>query len=150
MPGYKAHFSVAAASGAGIMSGLYWFGYFKPEPMLMAGLLAVVIMASLFPDVDTHSKGRKLYYAIMACVDIVLLINKEYQWAAALGFAAMLPAVGDHRGWTHTWWAMLSVPLLLLSIPMAFFHYPWRPLLPFYCAAVFGYFTHLALDKKFR
>ncbi len=118
-------------------------------PLLGAGLICISAMASLFPDVDTCSMARKFFYGILAILDVVLLINGYYKWAAIIGLAAMLPAVGDHRGWTHTWWAMLVVPGAILSVPLLLYKLPWEILVPYYIAAVIGYFSHLALDREF-
>jgi membrane-bound metal-dependent hydrolase YbcI (DUF457 family) len=93
--------------------------------------------------------GQHLFYGLMAFTDIILLINKEYEWAALVGLFAMLPAAARHRGWTHTWWAMLVVPAPMVLVPVIFFHASWMPLMPFYAAAVLGYFSHLALDRQF-
>jgi membrane-bound metal-dependent hydrolase YbcI (DUF457 family) len=75
-----------------------------------------------------------------------LIVVGEFELAAYLGLFAILPALGHHRGWTHTWWAMLLIPLPLLVLP--YLHVPERPLigLPFYGAAVVGYFSHLFMD----
>ena len=104
-------------------------------------------MGALFPDTDTDSKGQNLFYAIMVVLDIAFMIKGMYRWAAVLGFCAMLPALGRHRGWTHTWWAMALVPLPILLLPMIFFDQPLLRPLPFYLSAVSGYFSHLLLDK---
>lgn len=149
MPGYKAHITGAAVAGGGTLAGVWWMDWYRPTPLLGAALVAVSVLAGLFPDVDTHSKGRKFFYGILAAVDVVLMVNEEFKWAAILGFCAMLPAVGNHRGWTHTWWAGLLVPVVILSLPFAFFQTDWRVLLPFFLAAVIGYYSHLGLDREF-
>lgn len=149
MPGYKVHLLGAAAVSGAALFGLSYFHYFQPEPMEAAMLVAIALLAALFPDTDTASMGRHLYYGIMAFVDVVLMLNEEYKWAAILGFCAMLPAMGSHRGWTHTWWAMLAVPLPILLLPMLFYDYSWQYMAPYYLAAVVGYFSHLALDREF-
>ncbi len=131
------------------MAALYTFDYFRPEPLMGAALLATCLLGALFPDVDTSSKGRPFFYSILAAMDIILIINHEYQWAAIVGLIAMLPALGNHRGWTHTWWAMLAVPLAILAVPLLLCAVDWQTLTPFYLAAVLGYFSHLALDKMF-
>ncbi|MGE4298652.1 MAG: metal-dependent hydrolase [Desulfovibrionaceae bacterium] len=147
MPGYKAHIITAGAVAGGSLYGLAYFDYFHADPMVMAVLVAICLMAALFPDVDTCSVGRKLFYGLLAGTDVVLMVNGEYEWAAILGFFAMLPAIDNHRGWTHTWWGALLVPLPIIALPMFFYKFDWQPLLPFYVAAVVGYFSHLALDK---
>lgn len=109
-------------------------------------LLALCLMFGLWPDVDTNSVGQNIFYTIFFLADLVLIITKHYEEAAYLGLFAILPVLGKHRGWTHTWWAMLLIPSPLIILPYVLI--PERPLfgLPFYGAAVVGYFSHLFMD----
>ena len=109
-------------------------------------LFGLCLMFGLWPDVDTNSKGQNLFYTIFFLVDVILITTRHFEEAAYLGLFAILPALGKHRGWTHTWWAMLLIPSPLLILPYLFF--PERPLwgLPFYGAAVVGYLSHLFMD----
>ena len=109
-------------------------------------LFGLCLMFGLWPDVDTNSKGQNLFYAIFFLVDVVLIVTRHFEEAAYLGLFAILPILGKHRGWTHTWWAMLLIPSPLLILPYVLF--PERPLagLPFYGAALVGYFSHLFMD----
>ncbi len=111
-----------------------------------AVLFGLCLMFGLWPDVDTNSKGQNLFYSIFFASDAVLIVTREFQWAAYLGLFAILPVLGKHRGWTHTYWAMLLIPSPLLILPYLLF--PDRPFagLPFYGAAVVGYFSHLFMD----
>lgn len=149
MPGYKAHLTGGAALGGGTIAAAVYFSYLPNDVWLLSALFAIAVMASLFPDTDTESKGQNFFYSIMAITDILLIVNHYYQWAAILGLFAMLPALGKHRGWTHTWWAMLIVPAPLIALPWIFFRETWVVTLPFYLAAVVGYFSHLLLDREF-
>lgn len=104
----------------------------------------------MFPDVDTDSKGQNLFYVVFAAVDLGLIFQKQYIWAAWLGFFAMLPAIGSHRGWTHTWWAMLLVPVPILAVPAVTMSVEFaKDFVPFYVAFATGYFSHLLLDGEF-
>ena len=109
-------------------------------------LFGLCLMFGLWPDVDTNSIGQNLFYTIFFMADIVLITTKHFEEASYLGLFAILPVLSKHRGWTHTWWAMLLVPSPLLILPYLFF--PERPLsgLPFFGAAVIGYFSHLFMD----
>ncbi len=109
-------------------------------------LFALCLMFGLWPDVDTNSKGQNLFYSIFFVADVVLIITKHFEEAAYLGLFTILPALGKHRGWTHTWWAMLLIPSPLVIFPYLLI--PERPFagLPFYGAAVVGYFSHLFMD----
>ncbi|MDX1547290.1 MAG: metal-dependent hydrolase, partial [Rhodothermales bacterium] len=104
------------------------------------------LMLGLWQDVDTNSIGQNIFYMIFFVVDVVLIATQHFEEAAYLGLFAILPVLGKHRGWTHTWWAMLLIPSPLLILPYVFF--PERPLagLPFYGAAVVGYLSHLFMD----
>lgn len=149
MPSYKVHITGAALLAAGALTALYTLGPYHLPPLHAAALTATCILASLFPDVDTSSKGRPVFYALLAGLDLVLIINQHYKWAAIAGLVAMLPALGNHRGWTHTWLAMLLAPLAVMALPLIFFQFSWLDILPYFIAAVLGYFSHLALDRTF-
>ncbi|MEM1126301.1 MAG: metal-dependent hydrolase [Bacteroidota bacterium] len=109
-------------------------------------LFGLCLMFGLWPDVDTNSVGQNIFYTLFFLIDVALIVSRRFEEAAYLGLFAILPVIGKHRGWTHTWWAMLLVPSPLVVLPFLF--YPDRPLagLPFYGAAVVGYFSHLFMD----
>jgi membrane-bound metal-dependent hydrolase YbcI (DUF457 family) len=149
MPGFKGHIAGAVVSTGLALGGAWWLGLYRPEPKMMAILAALAILGSLFPDVDTNSKGRHLYYGAALIADAALIFKAQYRYAALLGFCAILPAVGAHRGWTHTWWAGIIIPSPILIAPMMLMGMTWQFLLPFYLAAVLGYYSHLLLDGTF-
>ncbi len=149
MPGYKAHLLCGVAVGAGAVFAARALDVYRPEPLQMLALTAITAAAALFPDVDTNSVARRFFYGLLAALDIVLISHKRYEWAALVGLASMLPAIGDHRGWTHTWWAMLAVPLVIFAVPASLFGVEPRLLVPYLSATVLGYGTHLVLDRQF-
>lgn len=120
----------------------------------MAAVFVIGILFGLFPDVDTNSKAQDIFFGFAFIIDVLLIWSRHILAAAYLGLIAMLPIVTHHRGWTHTKWAMVVVPLPILVIPWLYD----VKLLPisavFYGAAVSGYFSHLFLDgliwKRFR
>jgi membrane-bound metal-dependent hydrolase YbcI (DUF457 family) len=155
MAGYKGHLAGATLFAIGYVAALaYVFSvdaaYAQFTDLERVGYPAVlVVLALLFglwPDVDTDSKGRRVFYTIFFVTDLFLIVTEQFKAAAYLGLIAMLPILSRHRGWTHTWWAMLLVPSPLLILP--YLHVPERPLvgLPFYGAAVAGYLSHLVVD----
>ncbi|MEE8432940.1 MAG: metal-dependent hydrolase [Candidatus Desulfatibia sp.] len=149
MPGYKGHLTGRLIFWGLCLAGLFGFGIYQPDPITALVLLLIVLLGALFPDTDTDSKGQNLFYGCLVILDLALMIKGKFKWAAILGFCALLPAIGHHRGWTHTWWAMLIIPLPIIILPMMFYKLSLPDVLPFYLAAVFGYLSHLVLDRKF-
>jgi membrane-bound metal-dependent hydrolase YbcI (DUF457 family) len=138
------------AIGGIFMLGSVLQGYLAPDCLQLTGLIGFCVLGSLFPDIDTDSKGQNLFYGILITVDGILIYQQQYIAAAWLGLIAMLPALGHHRGWTHTWWAMFLVPLPIVIIPYLLFHDDYaRTSFNFYIAFTLGYFSHLLLDRKF-
>jgi membrane-bound metal-dependent hydrolase YbcI (DUF457 family) len=107
------------------------------------------MLGALWPDVDTSSTGQKLFYGIFLVLDVFFLFTKRYKDAALLGFFALLPIVGRHRGWTHTIWAAFAIPSPFLLLPVI------RPGLnagglEYYLPVVIGYLSHLILDRELK
>ena len=159
MAGYRGHIVGASTFFAIYLAGLaYVFSIDAAYEQFSAlelvaiplALFGLCLMFGLWPDVDTDSKGQNLFYTIFFLVDVVLIATSQFQFAAYLGLFAILPALGHHRGWTHSWWSMLLIPSPLLILPYYFL--PHRPLagLPFYGAAVVGYLSHLWMDGFIR
>lgn len=155
MAGYRGHLT-----GALVFFGLYLLGLIYLYSIDAAyqqftalelvayplALLGVCLLFGLWPDVDINSRAQVLFYSIFFVIDLFLIATQHVEAAAYLGLFALLPVLSKHRGWTHTWGAMLLIPLPLLVLPLLF--YTERPLagLPFYGAAVIGYGSHLFMD----
>lgn len=155
MAGYRGHIAGAVVFFLGYLGLLVYLysmnaAYQQFSTLELLGypvaMFALAIMFGLWPDVDTNSKGQDVFYAIFLVADLFLIATRNFEEAAYLGLFALLPVVSRHRGWTHSWWAMLLIPSPLLVLPYVLF--PDRPLagLPFYGAALVGYFSHLVLD----
>lgn len=120
----------------------------------LAAIFVLSVLFALFPDVDTNSKGQNIFIGLAFIIDILLIVSGNFQAAAYLGFVAMLPIVGKHRGWTHSKWAMFVVPLPIVVVPYLYNESTLQIALVYYGAAVAGYFSHLLFDgliwKRFR
>lgn len=150
MPGYKGHLTGGAVISGAVLAWLVWAGIYVPSTHQMVVMGCLALLGALFPDVDTDSRGQHLFYLMLVVLDVILLWSGQYKWAAIIGFAAMFPALGPHRGWTHTWWAMLIIPLPICILPVYFYGTDPKNMLPYYGAAVTGYASHLLLDGKWR
>ncbi len=112
-------------------------------------LITVVVLFGLWPDIDTNSVGQDIFYPLFFILDAILIFAELYKEAALFGLFAMLPVMGKHRGWTHTVWAAIGVPALIVFLPMLLFDTGYVPeTVPFAIAASVGYFGHLFLDKE--
>lgn len=112
--------------------------------------IALAVFFGLWPDVDTKSKGQGMFLTLFVLVDLVLLYRQEYKRAAYLGLLVVLPVLSRHRGWTHRVSTMI---LLTGALYMALLHYSGAPpndMLPYALAALFGYASHLVLDRYFK
>jgi membrane-bound metal-dependent hydrolase YbcI (DUF457 family) len=151
MAGYRGHISIAFLFGVVLVIGLSFTSVAMamewPERIINAlVILWIAVLFGLFPDVDIKSKGQLLFYWLFFLLDGILLLTEHYQEAAFLGFLAMIPILSKHRGWTHTFWAMLLVPAPILVGPMYFAGEPVTDGLPYYLGAIVGYFSHLVAD----
>jgi membrane-bound metal-dependent hydrolase YbcI (DUF457 family) len=169
MAGYKGHIA-----GGGIAAGcVYGLGVFLHGPMQRAewvpasvytlpgwpigtwdgvaygaSLAAVCLLFSLFPDIDTESKGQRVFGSLLLTGIVVLIAARQFREASLLGVFAALPLVSNHRGWTHTKAAMVMVPLPIAIVPYLYMPGAPRIGVPLYIAAVVGYYTHLAIDGR--
>lgn len=162
MAGYKGHIAGAVALNtvyvAAISMGPSAVANFTngllSDWQLLAGLFITAILFGLWPDVDTNSAGQNLFFAIAFTVDVLLIVTGRFEAAAYLGLLAMTPIIGKHRGWTHSFWAMLLVPLPIVLVTYAYNPQKGGMGLVIYGAAATGYFSHLLLDgrvfRKFR
>lgn len=121
---------------------------------VFAAFFVLSVLFALFPDVDTNSKGQDIFFGLAFFVDILLILNGNYQAAAYLGLIAMLPILSHHRGWTHSKWAMFIVPSPLIILPALYDERLLVAASVYYLASVSGYFSHLLFDgliwKRFR
>lgn len=124
---------------------LNWFDV-KLTDLQYVVTFGLMIIAALFPDTDTNSKGQDIFYTFFVLLDLYLIIAKRWQEAAILGFIAMWPVVSKHRGWTHSVLAAFILPLPLLF--PEFMNVPTVLTGSIaYAATVSGYLSHIFLDR---
>jgi len=151
MASYRGHISTAIIFGILLVAALSYTSLASAMSMqekVMKGVVIVwlAVIFALFPDVDIKSKGQLLYYRLFFLLDLVLLVAGRFEEAALLGFLALIPIISKHRGWTHTLWAMVLIPLPILAGPMYLSKTTTTEGLPYYLGAVAGYLSHLLAD----
>jgi membrane-bound metal-dependent hydrolase YbcI (DUF457 family) len=110
------------------------------------GVVFAGLLFALFPDVDIKSRGQMLFYRLFVVFDVFLIATGEYVAAAYFGLLALVPIVSRHRGWTHSYLAMVLVPAPVLVAPMYLAGSAVVDGVPYYLGAVTGYFSHLVAD----
>lgn len=156
MANYKGHIAGAVAVTTVYVLGMSFLpgellektGGILSDWQLVAGMYVVAMLMGLWPDIDTNSKGQDIFFGTAFLFDILLISQGYLEAAAYLGLLAMTPIIGKHRGWTHSRWAMVLVPLPIVVVPYINDTSILATYLIFYGAAVAGYFSHLLLDGK--
>lgn len=156
MANYKGHIAGAVAVNAAYVVGLSFLpgellektGGILSDWQMVAGMFVVSMLMGLWPDIDTNSKGQDIFFGIAFLFDILLISQGYIEAAAYFGLLAMTPIIGKHRGWTHSKWAMILVPLPFVAVPYINKSSILATYLIFYGAAVAGYFSHLLLDGR--
>lgn len=154
MANYKGHIAGAVAvntafvMGASLLPGeiLAETGGLFSNWQFVAFLFFVAMLFGLWPDIDTNSKGQDIFFTAGFFLNVVLIWQGYIEASAYLGLLAMTPIVGKHRGWTHSRWAMLIVPLPIVLVSFLYRDAIVPTTLIIYGAAVAGYFSHLLLD----
>jgi len=147
MPGYRAHL-VGGVVAYGITLSL--LVSYCSSVFLAAEWLLFALAGSLFPDVDTKSKGQKLLYQILFIILIVLALQRKFFPAAVISILAIIPLVVRHRGLFHRFWFVVCLPLLAAAA--IGFYAPQYARIVIFDAIFFiaGAISHLFLDFVVR
>jgi len=154
----------AAGLGLGNWPGL-GAGALPPE-ILIPGLCFLIAGAmALFPDLDIGSIPQRWYLRAMLAAMVAAWCLDRPQVFTFLAFAALLPMLHRHRGWTHrllTPWLIAAASIWILgplspalAAPRRFSGGDVVWMLGEYRALIFaivaGHYTHLLLDaRRFR
>jgi len=122
--------------------------FYRPSLLDLVLYVAIGLMFAVWPDVDIKSIGQKFFYTVFFLVDLILIYLEEYKIAAYFGLIIILPILAKHRGWTHSRITAVLLPIPLMLVPMYMSGGSLMEGLPYYFAAVTGYFSHLFFDKK--
>jgi hypothetical protein len=123
--------------------------FFIPSIMEIFIYSSIIILFSLWPDIDISSLGQKVFYTIFFFTDIALIFYfKEIEIAAYFGLLIILPILANHRGWTHWKITAILLPTPILLAPYFFLDGALSDGLPYYFSAVTGYISHLFFDGE--
>ena len=127
-----------------------------------AAVFVTALFMSLFPDLDTASVIQRWFYRAMFILMAVVYFNGRFDVFVLLAFLALLPAIHQHRGWTH-WPLTPWLVALFFSVVHEYYRvrgfwfldFTWSHVLTFFGkywlfvgACILGHYTHLILDSK--
>ncbi len=147
MPGYKGHLIGGAIAFACLTIALSCWQ--KPSFFLAIHYFVCALLGSLFPDIDTKSRGQGIFYRIVLIVLAFLLYNGQHYLFMLLSLLAFAPLLVAHRGLFHRPFFLISVPLIIFGIcffsglvvgPIAF---------GYTIFFIIGSLSHIFLDKFF-
>lgn len=148
MPGYRLHIAGGLIT---FLITVFLLSYFFPADsysfVRYVQWAGFTVLGSLFPDVDTKSKGQSIFYKVMFVLLLFFLLTKQILLFIFLSFFSLLPVLVRHRGLFHRAWF-----LIIISFSLAFllgYSFPGYQTVFLSNAFFFviGAGSHLALDK---
>jgi membrane-bound metal-dependent hydrolase YbcI (DUF457 family) len=109
-----------------------------------------ILLGSLFPDIDTKSKGQQLVYALSIILIVTLVLQKKVFAASLIALCCLLPLVTKHRGLFHDpWFLTLSINSMSVVALLRFPHQTSR-IMADTLFFFLGVISHLVLDRFVR
>lgn len=147
MPNAKGHL----IGGIGFFSACALIPFLKvrlpfssPEKIIV-GLL-FCLLGALFPDIDTHSEGRKLLNLLIFAGIAIACHRKNFVAALMLAPIPLFAKLASHRGITHNPVFLTIIPAMVIYSIRA--HAPWIPEINsvYYYSFLVGAISHIVLD----
>lgn len=113
MPSYKGHLAGGVAAYIGMM---YFVQFTDPSAHVIIQGFLFCMLGSLFPDVDTKSKGQKIFYRLLLLFLFYCLAVQKWKLFAVVSLLGVTPLLVRHRGIFHEPWFLLAVTLSLTVI----------------------------------
>lgn len=112
MANYRGHLIGGLVAGAlpiALKLPCYMHAPLTPPNMITWMLCAVA--GALFPDIDIHSQGRKLWYRSLLIFAAFIIYTEQWYLTTPLVALAIFPLCLKHRGLTHRLWFLIGAPL---------------------------------------
>lgn len=145
MPSYRGHVAAGCIVYAG--AGMCMYSCSPHGAQFWAELFLFTLIGSLFPDVDTKSKGQQLTYALSFLLIIMLIAHNYVITAIGISLLCFIPLIGKHRGVFHD-------PLFLLggiscALIILLHNFPHAKTRVLYDTLFFsiGVVSHIMLDR---
>lgn len=79
--------------------------------LTVAEWLIATLLGSLFPDVDTKSKGHKIFYTLLLMAMLYFFIQRRFQAFVLCACLGLFPALVRHRGIFHDPWFIVVISI---------------------------------------
>ncbi|HBS48553.1 TPA: hypothetical protein DEO28_01470 [Candidatus Dependentiae bacterium] len=147
MPNYKSHLIGGSVFYAVILVIITYLGFaFIFESFNFVAAFAAILLGSLFPDIDTFSKGQRLFLLLLLPLFIAAIFFKDVVFLTILFVAAIFPIFAKHRGITHNPWFTVFISALALVATNFYFPIYLQQIKIIDLFFVLGVFSHLILD----
>jgi len=143
MPGYKAHLAAGAVTAAPLV---YILQSQASSPGVLVLWAGFALAGSLFPDIDTKSKGQKWFYRFWLVALLIFLLLKWYALFVACTLLASAPLVVNHRGLFHKSWFLIFAPCCAAVAFIWYMPAAWKDVFWATLFFVAGTLSHLLLD----
>lgn len=147
MSNFNGHYK-GGIIGAGVsMSAFICLGELNHVNIAAVGVSTLTF--ALFPDIDIKSTPSKIFYSLFLIYLGILYYTEQYKLATISSMIAISPQITKHRGIFHSHYAAILIPMY----PIYFYHIgsiSQSLFLSLWAAGTFGYYIHLALDKKLK
>lgn len=146
MPNYQGHLIGGALTYLAV-SYVVPFTHLSWE--VHVGNFLACMLGALFPDIDTKSKGQKIFYSVVALLMGVLLIKQRYDIISFVSVIALLPLMVRHRGLFHKLW-FLAFCASAIAVVITWMNMAWQPIgLSLALYFFLGALSHIVLDQTF-
>ncbi|MBI2352710.1 metal-dependent hydrolase [Candidatus Dependentiae bacterium] len=147
MPSYKGHLVGGVIVYLIALCSMQYIVFFDIA-LLIQGLL-FCLLGALFPDIDTKSKGQKLFYIFWLIVLFYCFLRHYQNLFVFVSFLGALPLLSRHRGLFHSVGFLLFILLIIIC---SFFNFSKK--IDYLLLINSGFFTigflsHIFLDKFF-
>ncbi len=147
MPGYKGHLVGGAIAFSCMILVFKWWQ--NPTFFVAIHYFFCTLLGSLFPDIDTKSRGQGIFYRALLVFLGILLFRGYQNVCIILSLLALTPLLVRHRGLFHKPWFLLCIPLGIAWLCSSF----GLVTVPLAVGSAFFFITgalsHIALDKVF-
>lgn len=146
MPNYKGHL----VGGIVLYATILLCFFPAVQGSTMCEWLFFVCIGALFPDIDTKSKGQRLFFVLLAGVLAYLLLRQKVYAAVLLAIVACVPLIAHHRGLFHNF-LFLTGFSWGIGLAVAYLLPEYRTIIVYDTLFFWmGVFSHIVLDRGIK